>query len=59
MTYKDSIRRIASAEANYYRLCELADTDDAIGEALEILWRAKAEHKAKYGFLLRQNGEWI
>jgi hypothetical protein len=59
MTYKDSIRAITSAEAVYYSLCELADTDDAIGEALERLWKAKAEHKAKYGFLLRQNGEWI
>ena len=59
MTYNDSILRITAAEAHYYYLCELAETDDAIGEALERLWRAKAEHKAKYGFLLRQNGEWI
>jgi hypothetical protein len=59
MTYAESIRAINIAHAHYYALCERADTDDAIGEALERLWRLKADHKAKYGFLYRMDGEWI
>ena len=59
MNYQDSILAITIAEANYFRLCDLAETDDAIGNALTTLHRLKAEHKAKYGSLTRVDGEWI
>ncbi len=59
MTYESSIRQINGAEARYFRLCELAETDDTIGEALKLLHRLKAEHKAKFGTLIRIDGEWV
>jgi hypothetical protein len=59
MTYTQSIREINVADGHYFRLCDLAETDDAIGEALNRLWQLKAEHKAKFGTLSRVNGEWI
>lgn len=59
MTYQHSIRAINIAQAHYDRFCELAETDDKIGRALEILWRLKAEHKAEFGSLTRIDGEWI
>lgn len=59
MTYDASIRAINIAQANFFRLCELAETDDTIGEALQLLHRLKAEHKAKFGTLVRVYGDWI
>jgi len=59
VNYQSSIRAITVAEAHYFVLCDLAETDDAIAEALERLWRIKAEHKAEYGTLTRIEGAWI
>lgn len=59
MTYEASIRAINIAEANYFYLCELAETDDAIGAALESLHRAKQAHREAFGSLIRVNGQWV
>jgi len=59
MNYQASIRAINIAQANYFRLCDLGETDDAIGNALQILHRLKAEHKAKHGELVRVDGQYI
>ena len=59
MTYKESILRIVAAEKHYYALCDLAETDDVIGKALENAWKAKAEHRAHFGSLHKINGEWV
>jgi hypothetical protein len=59
MTYAQSIRAIRVADAHYFRLCDLAETDDAIGEALACLHKLKAAHKAKFGALSRVDGQWF
>lgn len=59
MNYQASIRAINIAQANFFRLSELGEADDRIGEALETLHRLKAEHKANHGTLTRVDGEWI
>jgi hypothetical protein len=59
MTYTQSIRAITVADAHYFRLCDLAETDNVIGEALACLHKLKAEHKAKFGTLGRVNGQWV
>jgi hypothetical protein len=58
MNYQDSIRAITTAYANYLNASHWGNDAD-IGEALQTLHRLKAEHKAKYGALVRINGEWI
>lgn len=59
MSYTESIRRINTAEANYFRICDLADTDDTLAAALAILNEAKARHRELFGTLRRVDGEWI
>ena len=59
MNYTASIRAVNAAQAHYFRLCELAEPDDAISAALEPLHRLKAEHKARFLTLTRVDGEWI
>jgi len=59
MNYEASIRAINAAQAHYFRLCDLAETDDAIGAALETLNRAKQAHRDAFGTLVRIDGEWI
>ena len=59
MNYQESIRAINTLQADYFRLCELGETDDAIGAVLEILHHLKAEHKTTFGTLVRVDGEWI
>lgn len=58
MSYQSSIRAINIAQANFFRLSELGESDD-LGKALETLHRLKAEHKATFGTLVRVDGEWI
>lgn len=57
--YQKSLRRIAAAEACYQLACHLAETDDAIGAALEVLHQLKQAHREAFGSLTRVNGEWI
>jgi hypothetical protein len=59
MNYQESISAVNTVQAHYFRLCELNETDDAIGAVLEILHHLKAQHKAKFGTLVRVDGEWI
>lgn len=59
LTYTQSLLNIIAAEANYQRLCELAETDDAIGEALGIFHQAKKIHTALFGAPTKRNGEWF
>jgi hypothetical protein len=59
MNYKDSIRQINVAEAYYFRACDQAETDEVIDALLSRLHALKADHKAKFGVLLRVDGEWI
>lgn len=59
MSYTQSIHAINAAQAQYYRLCDMGEHDDAIGEALAILHRLKAAHKAQFGSLTRIEGEWV
>lgn len=59
MTYTESIRAVNAAQTHYFLLCERAETDDAIFEALELLHRRKAEHREQFLTLTRHDGEWI
>jgi hypothetical protein len=59
MTYAQSIQRIKAAEAHYHRQCDLGETDSAIGAALDILHRAKADHRKAFGTLGRFHGAWF
>ena len=58
MNYQASIRAINIAQANYFHISQCGNDDD-IGNALVTLHRLKAEHKAKFGSLVRINGEGI
>ena len=58
MNYQTSIRAINIAQANYFHVSQWGNDDD-IGTALETLHRLKAEHKAKYGELVRVDGQYI
>ena len=59
MNYTKSIHRILAAQAHYNLMCDRGETDNAIGAALDILHRAKADHRAAFGSLVRVNGSWI
>ena len=59
MNYQESIRAVNAAQTHYFHLCRQGANDDAIGEAIETMSRLKAEHKAKFGMLVRVDGEWI
>ena len=59
MNYTKSIQRILAAQAHYNLMCDTAETDNAIGAALDIFHRAKADHRAAFGSLVRVNGAWI
>jgi hypothetical protein len=59
MNYSQSIRQINLWQLEYFRLCDLGETDDAIGKALDRLHQLKAAHKAQFGSLTRSNGLWI
>jgi hypothetical protein len=59
MNYQSSIQAINIAQAHYFALCDLAETEYALIEALETLWRLKAHHKTQFGTLTRSQGEWI
>ena len=59
MTYAQSIQRVVAAEAHYNQQCDLGETDDAVGAALDILHRAKADHRAAFGSLVRLHGAWF
>ena len=58
MNYQESIRAINSAYARYINASQWGNDDD-LGKALETLHRLQAEHKAKFGTLVRVDGEWI
>lgn len=59
MTYQESISAVNTVQAHYFHLCRQGANDDAIGAVLEILHQLKTEHKAKFGMLVRIDGEWI
>ena len=59
MNYKESIRQINVAQAIYFLACDQAETDEVIDALLSRLHALKADHKAKFGVLLRVDGEWI
>ena len=59
MNYQSSIQAINIAQARYFALCDLAETEYALIGALETLWRLKAYHKAQFGTLTRIEGAWI
>lgn len=59
MTYVQSLRAISAAEANYNRVCDEAATEAELATALDILHRAKADHRARFGSLRRVAGEWV
>ena len=58
MTYEQSIRSIKLYEESFYIACELAETDDNIGAALEAFSKAKAAHQAQFGKLEKREGHW-
>jgi len=58
MNYTASIQNIEAAQAHYDKVCDLAETDNNIGAALDILHRAKADHRASFDSLVRVNGTW-
>ena len=60
MTYAHSIRLVSILEALYQLACDAGDTDATIGHCLDKLNEAKANHRAAFGTLRRDNtGEWV
>lgn len=59
MDYQQSIQNVNIAEAFYFHVCDLAETDDVVAYALQTLHTAKAVHIQQFGALTRINGEWI
>jgi hypothetical protein len=58
MTYEESIRKVNIAYSVYYRVCELAETDDVIDARLVQLQAAKKAHRNLFGSLTLTCGVW-
>jgi len=59
MNYQTSIEAVNAAQAHYFNVSDQHSTDADLSEAFETLQRLKAEHKAKYGELVRIDGQYI
>jgi hypothetical protein len=58
MTYEESIRKVNIAYSLYYRVCELAETNDIIDARLVQLQAAKKAHRDLFGSLTLICGYW-